>query len=151
MIRLMTLLLVPALLVLAAACDDGDDNGDEPTDTPVVTDPTATSEVTGLPDGTVDEALFRLTVTIDGEPLSENHPGVGAQVNGNNCETSLAVDGALEMHVASDEGKAGCGTSGDTVVFVLLGAGDPGGTEADETGVWDNTQLNELEINFTTE
>ena len=55
------------------------------------------------------------------------------------------------MVASSDEGKEGCGTLGATVVFVLLGAGDPGGTEADQTGTWDDGQVNELDITFTTE
>ncbi len=160
MIRIVMLLLVSALLVMAVACGDEQDGGETPTETPGLTEPTATepqptepsaSPEPTSPDGVTDDAAFRLTVTIDGEPMSENHPGVGAQVDGNNCGSSLFVDGAWEISVASDGGKSGCGTPGATVIFVLLGAGDPGGTEADETGVWDNTRVNELAINFTTE
>lgn len=131
------LLLLSVLSATAVACGSADDDGERP-----VT-PTHTN-------GATDDAVFRLTVTIDGAPMPENHSGVGARVNGHNCGSSLFVDGAWEIHVAADEGKSGCGTPGAIVTFVLLGAGDPGGTEADQSGVWDNTQLNKMAINFNT-
>ncbi len=104
------------------------------------------------PNGASDEgAQFSGTATIDGVPLPDNHPGVGAQVNGNNCGSGFVTDGSYELTVASDEAKGGCGRPGDTVVFVLLGEGDPGGTEAGQTGTWDDSQANEVDITFTTE
>ncbi len=151
MLRFTLTLLVLAALVLAVACESDDDIDATPTNTPDATEPQATEPPTPTEGTSGEDSVFRLTVTIDGVQMSEGHPGVGAQVNGNNCGSSLFVDGAHEIRVASDEGKGGCGTPGATVVFVLLGAGEPGGTEADETGAWDNTQVNSLEINFSTQ
>ena len=67
------------------------------------------------------------------------------------CGTGVVTDGSYEVTVASDEAKGGCGTSGATVTFVLGGEGDPGGTEADQTGTWDDSQVNGLDITFTTQ
>ena len=53
--------------------------------------------------------------------------------------------------VASEGAKGGCGTSGATVTFALGGEGDPAGTEADQSGTWDDSQVNDLDITFTTE
>ena len=151
MIRLITLLLVPVLLVLAVACNDDDDDP-APTQTETVME----SPEPPTPGGTSGAgAQFSGTATIDGVPLPDNHPGIGAWVDGNNCgdtgSTGGISDGVYEIVVASsDQGKEGCGTSGAKVVFVLLGEGDPGGTEADQTGTWDDSQVNELDLTFTT-
>ncbi len=147
MIRLITLLLVPVLLALAVACDDGDDDAPDPTNTEAVME----SPEPPPPNGDSGEgAQFSGTATIDGEPLFEGAT-ILAQVDGNNCGTGIVADGSYDVTVAADEAKGGCGTSGATVTFVLGGAGDPGGTVADQTGTWDETQANELDINFTTE
>ena len=151
MIRFIMLLLVTVLVALAVACDDGDDDAPAPTQT----ETTMESPEPPTPGGTSDAgARFSGTVTIDGVALPDDHPGIGAQVNGNNCgdtgSTGGISGGTYEIVVASAEtGKEGCGTSGDTVVFVLLGEGDPGGTEADQTGTWDDSQVNELDLTFT--
>ena len=148
MIRLITLLLVPVLLALAVACDDGDDDAPDPTNTEAVME----SPEPPTPGGTGPGAQFSGLATIDGVAIADNHPGIGAQVDGNNCGTGGISDGIYEIVVSSsDEGKEGCGTQGAIVVFVLLGEGEPGGVEADQTGVWDDTQANTLDINFTTE
>ncbi len=152
MIRLITLLLVPVLLALAIACDDSDDDTPAPTNTDTVME----SPEPPTPGGSSGEgAQFSGSATIDGVPMPDNHPGIGAQVNGNNCgDTGSAggiSGGTYEIVVASAEtGKEGCGSSGDTVFFVLLGEGDPGGIEADQTGIWDDSQANQLDLTFTT-
>ena len=148
MIRLITLRLVPVLLALAVACGDDDDDTPAPTNTETVME----SPEPPTPGGTATGAQFSGSATIDGVAIADDHPGIGAQVDGNNCGTGIVTDGIYEIVVSSsDQGKEGCGTQGATVVFVLLGEGDPGGVEADQTGVWDDTQSNELDINFTTE
>ncbi len=97
-------------------------------------------------------ARFTGTATIDGVPLPDNHPGIGAQVNGINCGSGLITGGTYTIDVASDlTGKEGCGKPGDTVVFVVLGEGDPGGQEFDQQGIWDNTKTTELNLTLTTE
>ncbi len=152
MIRLITLLLVPVLLALAVACGDDDDDTPAPTNTETVME----SPEPPTPGGTAAGAQFSGNATINGVAIADDHPGIGAQVDGNNCgdtgSTGGISDGVYEIVVSSsDEGKEGCGTQGATVVFVLLGEGEPGGVEADQTGTWDDTQANELDINFTTE
>ncbi len=156
MIRLITLSLILGLLALAVSCDDGEEDGD-PTSTqpgPTLTETALESPEPPTPDISAG-APFRGNATIDGVPLPDNHPGIGAQVDGNNCgdtgSTGGVRDGVYEILVPPTEGREGCGTSGATVVFVLLGTGDVAGTEADQTGIWDDTQVNELDINFTTE
>jgi hypothetical protein len=72
------------------------------------------------------------------------------QVNGNNCGSAVVNGGTYEVDVASDVAKEGCGKTGDTVVFVLGGEGDPGGQQFDQAGFWDNTQTNELDLTLTT-
>ncbi len=153
MIRFIMLLLIPTLLALAVACGDDDDDTPAPTQTETLME----SPEPPTPGGSSGEgAQFTGTATIDGAPLPDNHPGIGAQVDGINCgdtgSTGGLSDGVYEIVVASaDSGKEGCGTLGATVVFVLLGEGDPGGTEADQTGTWDDSQVNELDITFTTQ
>ena len=152
MIRFIMLLLIPTLLALAVACGDDDDDTPAPTQTETLME----SPEPPTPGGSSGNgAVFSGTATIDGVPLPDNHPGIGAQVDGNNCgdtgSSGGIINGVYEIVVASsDEGKEGCGTSGATVVFVLLGEGDPGGTEADQTGTWDDSQVNELDITFST-
>ena len=154
MIRLITLLLVPALLALAIACDEGDDDGVPKANKAPTPTQTATSVESPEPpplNGTSDEgAQFSGSASIDGEALFDGATII-AQVDGNNCGSGFVTDGSYDVTVASDEAKGGCGTAGATVTFVLGGEGDPGGTEADQTGTWDDSQVNELDITFTTE
>ena len=96
------------------------------------------------------DAQFTGTVTIDGEPAFDGATVI-ATVNGNNCGSVFATSGNYTLDVAPDEGKKGCGKPGDTVVFVLGGAGDPGGQEFDQQGIWDNTKTNQLNLTLTTE
>ncbi len=147
MIRFMTLLLVPILLALAVACDGDDDD----TPAPTQTESPMESPEPPTPGGTSGEgAQFSGAASLDGEALFDGATII-AQVDGNNCGSGFVTDGSYEVIVASDEAKGGCGTSGATVTFVLGGEGDPGGTEADQTGTWDDNQVNELDITFTTE
>ena len=94
-------------------------------------------------------ARFLGTVTFDGQPAFEGD-GVGAQVNGINCGTTVVSGGTYVLDVAADSQKPGCGTRGARVVFVRLGLGPPGGEQADQTGIWDNTQPTHLTLTFTT-
>lgn len=94
-------------------------------------------------------ARFSGTVTIDGQRAG-TLPGVGAQIGGTNCGSGVVSEGTYTLEVASASAKAGCGTPGATVVFVLLGAGPPGGTRAVETGTWDNTRPQQLDLTFST-
>lgn len=96
------------------------------------------------------DAQFTGTVTIDGEPAFDGATVI-ATVNGNNCGSGVATSGNYTLDVAPDEGKKGCGKSGDAVVFVLGGAGDPGGQEFDQQGTWDNTKTNQLNLTLTAE
>ena len=147
MIRLITLLLVPALLALAIACDEGDDDVTARTQT----ETSLESPRPPPPNGTSDEgAQFSGSASIDGEALFDGATII-AQVNGNNCGSGIVTGGSYEVTVASDGAKSGCGTSSATVTFVLGGEGDPGGTEADQSGIWDDSQVNELDITFTTQ
>ena len=148
MVRITTLLLVPALLALAIACDDDDGNGATArTQTEISLEPPGPP----APNGTSDEgAQFSGSASIDGEPLFDGATIV-AQVNGNNCGSGVVTDGSYEVTVASEEAKGGCGAPGATVTFVLGGEGDPGGTEADQSGTWDDSQVNALDITFTTQ
>jgi hypothetical protein len=96
-----------------------------------------------------DAAPFTGSVTIDGEPAFDGATVI-ATVGGRNCGSGFAVGGRYSLDVASDAAKNGCGKIGDTVVFVVGGAGDPGGQAFDQTGVWDNTKTNELDLTLTT-
>ncbi len=147
MIRFIILLLVPVLVALAVACDDGDDDAPSPTQTEIL----AESPEPPTPGGSSGEgARFSGTASIDGEALFDTAT-ILAEIDGNSCGSGEVTDGSYEVTVASDEAKAGCGTAGATVTFVLGGEGDPGGTVADQTGTWDDSQVNELDITFTTE
>ena len=95
-------------------------------------------------------AHFSGTVTIDGQRAG-TLPGIGAQVGGSNCGSSVVNAGTYAIDVASASQKAGCGTPGATVVFVLLGAGPPGGEQALQTGTWDNTRPQRLDLTFITQ
>ena len=149
MIRLIMLLLVPAILALAIACDEGDDDG-----ATARTQTETSMESPGPPPppgGASNEgAQFIGSASIDGEALFDGATII-AQVDGNNCGSGVVTGGSYEVAVASDEAKSGCGTAGATVTFVLGGEGDPGGTEAAQSGIWDDSQVNELDITFTTQ
>jgi len=149
MIRFIMLLLAPVLLALAVACDGDDDEDDTPA--PTQTETLMESPEPPTPGGSSDEgAQFSGSTSIDGEALFDGATII-AQIDGNNCGSGIVTDGSYDVTVASDEAKGGCGTSGATVTFVLGGEGDPGGTEADQTGTWDDSQVNELDITFTTQ
>ena len=148
MIRVITLLLVPVVLALAVACDGDDDGATARTKTEISLESPGPPPP---PNDTSDEgAQFSGLASIDGEALFDNATII-AQVDGNNCGTGFVTDGSYEVTVASEEAKGGCGVPGATVTFVLGGEGDPGGTEADQTGTWDDSQVNELDITFTTQ
>ena len=148
MIRVITLLLVPVVLALAVACDGDDDGATARTQTETSLESPGPPPP---PNDTSDEgAQFSGLASIDGEALFDGATII-AQVNGYNCGSGFVTDGSYDVTVASDEAKGGCGTEGATVTFVLGGEGDPGGTEADQTGTWDDSQVNELDITFTTQ
>ena len=67
MIRIIMLLLVPALVALAVACDDGDDDAPAPTQTEI----SGESPEPPTPGGSSGEgAQFSGTVTIDGVAIT---------------------------------------------------------------------------------
>ncbi len=105
----------------------------------------------GGPPPVGDAAHFTGTVTIDSEPAFDGATVI-ATVNGLNCGSGFTTGGIYTVDVTSElEGKEGCGKTGDTVVFVLGGEGDPGGQQFDQQGIWDNNKTNQLDLTLTTE
>ena len=111
--------------------------------------PTAVLGQSPPPAQSMPPARFFGTVSFAGQAAFEG-AGVGAQVNGINCGSTVISGGSYVLDVASDSQKPGCGTRGAPVVFVRLGLGPPGGEQAEQTGIWDNTQPNRLNLTFAT-
>jgi hypothetical protein len=87
------------------------------------------------------------SVTVNGAPAAAGTV-VDARIGGKSCGTALVFLSGAEARYAIDvkgaDQEAGCGTLGATVVFVV------GGVQANQTGTWNNPQLQTLNLTVTT-
>ena len=87
-------------------------------------------------------ARFVGTVSIDGEGAMAG-TSVTAMVDGAECGSATVTTGASGSRYAINV-PSSCAGDGDSVSFRI------GMYDAAETGTWDNTQLNQLDLSYTT-
>lgn len=86
------------------------------------------------------------TVTIDGQPAAAGTV-VEARIDGESCGVTQVFiangESRYAIDVDAEQPDGSCGDLGDTVVFIV------GGQVANETGSWDNGELQTLDLTVT--